>query len=180
MFVFFIFIFEVKSEMFLLDDLKNPGKTIQGQEWSFFTDKVMGGFSEGSVKLDIIENIPCYRMTGNVTTKNNGGFIQIRTSTKPKINVSEYQGIFAYIYGNNKNYNLHLRTGLTVAPWQYYSYTFFAPKKWHQIKAPFAEFKKSNFYQPNNVLNQKLSSIGLVAGFEDFKSDICLAKIGLY
>ena len=28
-----------------------------------------------------------------------------------------------------KNYNLHLRTGLTLAPWQFYSYSFNNIKK---------------------------------------------------
>tara|TARA_B100000686_G_scaffold10855_1_gene10880 strand:+ start:524 stop:1096 length:573 start_codon:yes stop_codon:yes gene_type:complete len=179
-FIFFAFMSVLKSEIIVLDELKNPGKTIQGQEWSFFTDGVMGGLSEGSAKLDKIENVPCYRMIGNVTTENNGGFIQIRALLKPKININDYEGVFAYIYGNDKNYNIHIRTGRTVAPWQYYSYRFFSPNKWHKIKAPFSKFKKSNFYQPKNLSNQKIKSIGLVAAFENFKADICLAKIGLY
>ena len=71
-------------------------------------------------------------------------------------------------------------TGTTLAPWQYYSYKFLSTNKWTEIKAPFSEFKKSNFYQPKNLSNQKMKSIGLVAGFENFKSDICLARIGFY
>ncbi len=179
-FIFLIFILDGKSEMIILDELKNPGKTIQGQNWSFVTDGVMGGLSTGNVKLDKIENIPCYRMIGNVTTENNGGFIQIRASIEPKINTKEYEGIYALIYGNNKDYNFFIRTPSTVAPWQYYSYNFLAPDKWIEIKAPFSKFKKSNFYQPSKILNQKMKSIGLVAAFQNFKADICLAKIGLY
>ena len=166
--------------MIVLDKLQNPGKTIQGEKWSFFTDGVMGGLSSGSVKLDNIKNILCYRMTGNVTTENNGGFIQIRTLTKPKINIRDHEGVFINVYGNNKNYSIHIRTGRTLAPWQYYSFSFFAPNKWIEVKAPFSKFKKSNFYQPKNLSDQKIKSIGLVAGFEDFKSDICLSKIGIY
>ena len=98
----------------------------------------------------------------------------------PKININDYEGVFALVYGNNKKYSFHIRTGSTLAPWQYYSYKFLSTNKWTEIKAPFLEFKKSNFYQPKNLSNQKMKSIGLVAGFEDFKADICLAKIGLY
>ena len=166
--------------MTVLDELKNPGQTIQGQEWSFITDGVMGGLSEGNAKLDNIDNVPCYRMTGNVTTENNGGFIQIRALIKPKINLNDYEGIFAYIYGNNKNYNIFIRTPQTVAPWQYYSYKFLSTNKWTEIRAPFSEFKKSNFYQPKSILGQNIISVGLVAGFDDFKSDICLGEIGFY
>ena len=166
--------------MLILEDLKNTETIIKGQEWNFVTDGVMGGVSEGNVKLDIIEKTECHRMTGNVSTENNGGFIQIRTALNPKININDYEGIFALVYGNNKKYSFHIRTGTTLAPWQYYSYKFLSTNKWTEIKAPFSEFKKSNFYQPKNLLNQKMKSIGLVAGFEDFKADICLAKIGLY
>ena len=58
--------------------------------------------------------------------------------------------------------------------------SFSTTKNWTEIKAPFKEFKKSNFYQPNNIIGQKIKSIGLVAGFDDFKSDLCLGEIGLF
>ena len=119
-------------------------------------------------------------MTGNVTTENNGGFIQIRTLINPLINASKYEGIYIKVFGNNKNYSLHLRTKLTIAPWQYYSYSFLAKNEWLEIKAPFIDFKKSNFYQPKKLKNQKIKSLGLVAAFDNFYADICLAEIGLY
>ena len=172
--------FGARAEMLILDKLNKPGFTSQNQRWSFFTDGVMGGISEGSVKLDKINNISCYRMTGYVTTENNGGFIQIRTLLNPLISTSEYEGIYFKIYGNSKKYFLHLRTPFTVAPWQYYSFGFNSPNKWVEIKAPFADFVKSNFYQPKKLLNQKIKSLGLVAGFDDFDADICLAEIGFY
>ena len=113
----------------ILDKLNNPNLTNQSQQWKFITDQVMGGISTGKVKVENINGIKCYRMTGNVSTKNNGGFIQIRAKLYPEIDTKDYEGIYIKVYGNDKNYNLHLRTGLTLAPWQYYSYTFFSKKK---------------------------------------------------
>jgi len=180
--IFFLsfFAIEVRSEMLILDRLENPGQTTQGQRWSFFTDGVMGGVSEGSVKLDKINNIFCYRMIGNVTTENNGGFIQIRSLLKPNINGSDFEGIYFKVFGNNKKYFIHLRTQYTVAPWQYYSFGFEANEEWLEIKVPLEEFKKSNFYQPKSIKKQKIQTIGLVAAFDDFDADICLAEIGFY
>ncbi len=163
-----------------LDDLKNPYFTNQSQRWKFVTDQVMGGLSTGKFLVDEVDGVKCYRITGNVTTKNNGGFIQIRAMLRPEINTKHYNGIYVMVYGNEKNYNIHLRTGLTLAPWQYYSYTFYIKKNWTEIKAPFSKFKKSNFYQPKSILGQKIKSIGLVAGFDDFQSDICLSEVGFY
>ena len=168
------------SNMYIIDKLDQPGKTIQGQRWSFFTDGVMGGLSEGQAFVSSKDNIKCYQMTGNVTTENNGGFIQMRTLIKPIIKAKDYEGIYIKVYGNNKKYSLHLRTPLTLAPWQYYSYTFVVKNEWSEIKAPFINFKKSNIYQPTHLSKQKIKSIGFVAGFDNFYADTCLAEIGFY
>ncbi len=179
--IFYLLLQDVSiSKNMTLDNLNNKNLINQSQQWIFITDQVMGGLSSGSFEAEEIDGSKCYRMTGNVSTKNNGGFIQIRTKLKPEINTNNYKGIFIKVYGNEKNYSLHLRTPLTLAPWQYYSYSFFSTNRWTEIKAPFIEFKKSNFYQPKSILNQKIKSIGLVAGFEDFNADICLSEIGFY
>lgn len=168
------------ANIFVLDKLNKPGTTTQGERWSFFTDGVMGGLSEGQATINNIDGIKCYQMTGNVTTENNGGFIQIRALLNPLVNANIYDGIYIKVYGNNKKYSLHLRTKITLAPWQYYSYKFIAKNEWTEIRAPFEDFDKSNFYQPKNLSNQNIKSIGLVAAFDDFYANICLSEIGLY
>jgi hypothetical protein len=168
------------ANIFVLDKLNKPGTTTQGERWSFFTDGVMGGLSEGQATINNIDGIKCYQMTGNVTTENNGGFIQIRALLNPLVNANIYDGIYIKVYGNNKKYSLHLRTKITLAPWQYYSYKFIAKNEWTEIRAPFKDFDKSNFYQPKNLSNQNIKSIGLVAAFDDFYANICLSEIGLY
>ncbi len=179
--IFFLFYQSiVYSEDMILDQLKNPKITNQSQKWNFITDQVMGGVSTGKFIVENVNGVACYRMTGDVSTKNNGGFIQMRTKLSPEISSKDYDGVYIKVYGNEKNYNLHLRTGLTLAPWQYYSYTFTTTKNWIEIRAPFEQFKKSNFYQPKSILGQNIKSVGLVAGFDDFKSDICLSEIGFY
>ncbi len=170
----------VSSKDMILDQLKNPKLTNQSQQWNFITDQVMGGVSTGKFIVEKVDGVMCYRMRGDVSTKNNGGFIQIRAKLNPEINSEDYNGVYIKVYGNEKNYNLHLRTGLTLAPWQYYSYTFETTKNWIEIRASFKQFKKSNFYQPKSILGQNIKSVGLVAGFDDFKADICLSEIGFY
>lgn len=150
------------------------------QRWMFFADTVMGGRSSGDVVFNKSSNNNYAHLSGIVTTENNGGFIQMRTLMAPKIDTDKYQGIYLKVYGNNKYYSIHLRTRYTIAPWQYYSFEFFASKEWVEIKAPFKEFSKSNFYQPKKLENQEVNSIGLIAGFENFMANICMAEIGLY
>ena len=178
--IFIIFQNNCFAKDMILDQLKNPNFTTQSQQWNFVTDQVMGGVSTGKFTVEKIDEVICYRMIGDVSTKNNGGFIQIRAKLSPQINTKVYDGVYLKVYGNEKNYNLHLRTGLTLAPWQYYSFTFPATKNWTEIRVPFSKFKKSNFYQPKKIFGQNIKSVGLVAGFDDFKSDICLSEIGFY
>jgi hypothetical protein len=52
------------ANIFELDKLEDPGITTQGENWSFFTDNVMGGLSEGQAKINKIDDVPCYQMTG--------------------------------------------------------------------------------------------------------------------
>ena len=165
---------EIKSFMILDENAFNK------KDKKYFVRSLYFDTPEYSNFYEKVDGIKCYRMTGNVSTKNNGGFIQMRTKLSPEINSKDYDGVYVKVYGNEKNYNLHLRTGLTLAPWQYYSYTFETTKNWIEIRAPFKKFKKSNFYQPKSILGQNIKSVGLVAGFDDFKSDICLSEIGFY
>ena len=171
---------KANEDIMILDDLSTPGITTQKQNWAFFTDGVMGGLSQGKAIISNVDGSDCYHMTGNVTTKNNGGFIQIRNQLKPSISTNEYEGIYLKVYGNDEDYSIHLRTALTMAPWQYYKFSFKTKKKWNEVRAPFTEFKKSNAYQPSALVGQNVKSIGLVAGFKDFTADICLSEIGFY
>ena len=46
------------ANIFELDKLENPGVTTQGQRWSFFTDRVMGGLIRRSGNIKSTNNIP--------------------------------------------------------------------------------------------------------------------------
>tara|TARA_B100000029_G_scaffold110214_5_gene102011 strand:+ start:13912 stop:14412 length:501 start_codon:yes stop_codon:yes gene_type:complete len=166
--------------VFVLDNLNNPGLTSQGNRWQFFTDGVMGGISTGGVKIENFEEKKCYRMKGNVSTENNGGFIQMRVKIDPPIPKNNYTGIYIEAYGNNLKYAIHIRTPYTVLPWQYYSSKFLAKKKWERTELPFDNFGQSNFYQPNKFNYNKIRTIGIVAGFDDFKADISICEVGFY
>ena len=148
--------------------------------WKMITDQVMGGISQGQFNYQKIGDDNAVILTGSVSIKNNGGFIQIRNQLKPSISTEEFEGIYFKVFGNNEEYSIHVRTALTMAPWQYYKYSFKTNSEWTVIKAPFSEFKKSNAYQPKKLVGQNIKTLGLVAGFKDFQADICLSEIGFY
>ena len=117
-------------------------------------------------------------MTGDVSTKNNGGFIQFRSRVDAPD--SDFEGVRIKTRGNGETYEIHLRTPATFLPWQYYESAFQATEEWTTIELPFTTFKKSNFYQPSSVSSQDIKTIGIVAIGREFKAQIDLASIELY
>jgi hypothetical protein len=160
---------------YIIDDLSNPNE----RNWVYFTDTVMGGVSKGNLEFREDKDESYYRLTGFVSEENNGGFIQFATGISgiPK---KTYEGIRIKVRGNNENYQLHIRTRLTPAPWQYYSYQFFASDEWQTIDLPLDSFDKSNFYQPKSFNASNIRSIGVVAIGKEYDAQIDLARIELY
>ena len=58
-------------------------------DWKYVSDRVMGGVSEGNVYLEKDGDTSFARLIGDVSTRNNGGFIQLRSAVslfkKPKM-----------------------------------------------------------------------------------------------
>ena len=175
-FLIFIILFMTdQADAYIIDDLSNPNE----RNWVYFTDTVMGGVSKGNLEFRQDKNESYYRLTGFVSKENNGGFIQFATgiSGVPK---RKYEGIRIKVRGNNEKYELHIRTRLTPAPWQYYSYQFFATDDWQTIDLPLDSFIKSNFYQPKSFNATNIRSIGIVAIGKEYDAQIDLARIELY
>ena len=153
----------------------------KNQQWVFFTDRVMGGVSSGKLEIGSEDGSKFYRMTGNVSTANNGGFIQFQADLSNISNTEEvFNGIKIKVRGNNENYQIFIRTNLTVLPWQYYSSEFYASNQWKEIKLPFSSFKRSNFYQPKNINNTDIRTLGIVAYGKDYSADLNVGLIEFY
>ena len=87
--VFLITIFSYNnlySENNLRDNFDNPISC------RYIADDVMGGISSGKVEFINIDGKSNALLTGNVSTENNGGFIQIRKELKD-INLSKADSI---------------------------------------------------------------------------------------
>ena len=52
------------------------------KEWEFISDQVMGGISSGKLDLINSQEESFIRLSGTVSTENNGGFIQYRSDYK--------------------------------------------------------------------------------------------------
>ena len=175
------------AENMIIDDMKNQSGIPDEEfceggnaKWCFVTDKVMGGISKGSLDFKKDNEIYFYRMTGQLSLENNGGFIQFRTKIENHPREKSYKGVRLRVRGNNNEYTVHIRTKYLLLPWQYYESAFQATDQWTTIELPFSSFKKSNFYQPSSVSSQDIKTIGIVAIGREFEAQIDLASIELY
>jgi hypothetical protein len=169
------------DETLTIDDRRNDGlQSTLGNNWRIITDTVMGGVSIGELSAATIDNKACLRLQGDVDLENNGGFIQAALDVKgtEAADASGYDGLLLEVYGNDQEYNLHLRTNDVWLPWQSYRASFQAPGYWQTVRLPFDQFTG---YRIGKKLDLKrLERIGLVAIGRAFTADLCFAQIGLY
>jgi hypothetical protein len=176
MYVFkvFIFLFFMMSQslgdIIFKDDFQNPKK------WKFISDQVMGGVSSGEASYSKLNNENQAYISGNVSTKNNGGFIQIRRSLTD-VNLKNAQSIKINASGNNQEYFLHLRTKGTLLPWQYYQLRFKVQKNFQNYNLRITDFKRSSFFISKNIIPEKITSIGIVAFGRDHEADLKIKNI---
>lgn len=164
----------VFSDQMLRDTFENN----PDQRWMYFADTVMGGQSSGAVDFGKSGQKNYARLTGNVTTSNNGGFIQIRKSIS---GLSEnIIGINLQAKGNNQVYHIFLRTSGTLLPWHYYKAEFSAKKAWENISIPIGDFQRSSGFLAKKIKPETIKSIGLVAFGRDFSADLMVSEIYFY
>lgn len=170
----------VNSEL-IIDDRSNEDISSNlGTRWRLITDDVMGGLSSGTLTLDTYKGKDCLRMRADVTTENNGGFVQISLPLSPQgeFDASAYTGVEIEVAGNDEQYNIHFRTDGLWFPWQSYRASFTANSDWQKYRIPFASLEK--YRTMRSFSADELERIGLVAIGREFKADLCLASIKFY
>ena len=147
--------------------------------WKFIADTVMGGISSGELKFNSERGETYARMTGNVSTENNGGFIQFRMKMLNSL-PEEARGLRVVVRGNDQRYFIHLRTRGTFLPWQYYQLGFEVSKKWTEVLLPFKDFKASSALLKKTPYPEGLRSIGVVAFGRDHKAEVEVLEVSYF
>lgn len=164
-----------------IDDLsRNMPLSAIGTRWQLFTDRVMGGVSNGTMVRETVEGRPAIRMRGDVSLENNGGFVQIALDLAPDgraVDVSAWSGLELDVFGNGEEYSVHLRTSDLTRPWQSYRQSFRADPQWRTAYFRFEEFVP---YRTDVPLNTKrLRRIGVVAIGRAFSADLAVGGVRL-
>ena len=157
---------------------EDPGMKKTNLDWVFFSDQVMGGKSEGKAKVFADGDHQFIRLQGNVTTANNGGFIQIRSPVSGL--KEELKGVALKIRGNGEKYYVFIRTAGTMLPWQYYKADFSSKKEWSEIKLEFNKFVRSSAWLNKKIKPESIKSIGIVAFGRDHNALIDVASMQFF
>ena len=161
----------VLADQKMTDNFKNNPE----QRWIFFADTVMGGRSSGNVVFEKLSNNNYAHLSGNVTTENNGGFIQIRKQVSGLTN--SIQAIKLKARGNNEIYHIFLRTSGTILPWQYYKAEFKVTNNWRKINISISQFERSSSFLSKSIKPNTIKSIGLVAFGRNFNADLYVSEV---
>jgi hypothetical protein len=147
--------------------------------WTYVSDQVMGGVSEGRARIETRDGQPVLHLTGQVSTANRGGFIQARvTLDSPPPATSK--GVTLRVRGNGEGYFIHLRTSGTVLPWQYYQAPFPTTSDWVDLRIPFNAFKASGNLLRDAIRPESIRSLGIVAYGRDHSADLQVMWAGFY
>lgn len=149
------------------------------QRWQYVSDQVMGGVSSGTVEYKGQDKDAYASLIGEVSTDNNGGFIQIRTKLNKK-QVADAKGVYIRARGNNQRYFIHLRTTGTMLPWQCYQSSFDVTEEWQNFELPLAGFSRSGNWLRGEIKPPSIRSIGIVAFGRDHQADLDIAEIGFF
>ena len=150
--------------------------------WQYISDRTMGGISTGEATLEQDAGMFFVRLTGNVSTKNNGGFIQLRSRlsfANFEKDGKKIKGVRLNVRGNDETYHIFIRTNETQSYRDYYLASFEANSNWEMIDLPFKEFKH-NLSNNSNLDGKNLRTFGIVAYGRDFISDVSVSKIIFY
>jgi hypothetical protein len=147
--------------------------------WRFFTDTVMGGVSSGELQFGQENDRHWARLTGRVSTANNGGFIQMqRRLGRPQPVGSG--GVRLVARGNDQRYFIHLRLNGATSPTAFHRAGFATIASWCETHLPFHLFTAARPGMSALQHGDSITSVAVVAFGRDHHADISISEIAFY
>lgn len=132
--------------------------------WRTFTDRVMGGVSDGSAAPETVDGEPALVLRGTVRLENDGGFVQVATAVTPgeATALGTAAGLALRLHAAaGTPVGVHLRSPDLRAPWQAWRATVVADGGWQAVVLRWADFAP---YRTDAALAPaRIARIGIVA-----------------
>lgn len=144
--------------------------------WQVFSDRVMGGVSTGRATLGEEAGRRFLRLSGTVSTANNGGFLQARLVLGTAL-AQDAQGLELTVRGDGQPYFVHLRTSRTRLPWQFYQSSFGTGPGWSDVRLDWASFVPKGRGLGAALVPGEIRSLAIAAYGRDHEADVSVARI---
>ena len=172
----------INLKVIAIEDLSFPFNSNSEKYWQFISDQVMGGVSNGKVTFEQDGEIYYARLTGNVSTRNYGGVIQLRTGisfANSEKDGKNLQGVRLNVRGNGETYDIHIITNDMAYYGDFYSATFQADSDWKMIDLPFNTFERKR-YNASKLDAKNIRSLAIAAYGRNFTSDVSVSTVEFY
>lgn len=113
------------------------------EAWQTINDGVMGGVSEGNVRITKDKTL---EFSGNLSLENNGGFASTRTR-EGKINLSPYEAVAFKVRGDGRTYYFNIHVPTEQIAFSYRAKFATEKDKWQEIRLPLKDFRATSFGQ---------------------------------
>lgn len=148
--------------------------------WEYVSDRVMGGVSNGRLRLHPEDGQEVAQLTGDVSLDNNGGFVQMAFDLCPgggAFDASRWQGIALEAKGNGEVYEVRLRTTDLSRPWQSFRAEFKAGTFWQRHSFLFQSFQPHRTEQGFDP--KQLKRVGVLAIGRSFAADLSVRGVSM-
>ncbi len=143
-------------------ELFDFSKPEAAQQWRTVNDGVMGGVSDGRVRITDKGIMEFY---GTLSLENNGGFASVRSKSKP-IGLKDGDAIVARLRGDGREYYLNLTVPTFRIAFSYRASFETKAGEWQEVKVPLKELQATSFGRPvknaDPVEAGKVNSIGFL------------------
>lgn len=171
----------VSAEDYTISNLSASPSESPGWLWESFADRVMGGKSD-LVPPAVVDGDggKALLLAGRVVTKG-GGFIQVRLRNgKDKFDASAYSGVELEVDARTAtSWYVFLRTKDNLFPWSYYGAQFRPGTSRSTIRISWSAFEAASTGR-KSPRTEFLTSVAIVAAFEDFNAYMRIYRVGFY
>jgi monofunctional biosynthetic peptidoglycan transglycosylase len=134
------------------------------KEWQTINDGVMGGVSEGKVKISDQKTLDFF---GTLSLENNGGFASVRSKAK-KLGLEKGDVLVARVRGDGREYSMNLYVPRPLIAFSYRSTVQTKKDEWIEVKLPLDKFEATSFGKvvkdAGPVDPQEVNGLGFLLG----------------
>ncbi len=155
------------------------GKTDLANEWQTVNDGVMGGISQGQIKITTENTMEFF---GGLSLENNGGFASFR-STPKNLKLKKGDTLVLRARGDGREYSLNLYTQRRLTAFSYRAMFTAKKDEWIEVRIPMDKFVATSYGQVVNdspLDPKEIDGLGILLGDKkpgSFKLEIEWIKV---